>query len=77
MAVGIIAAGSIALGVWHSAVAIGYISVGALALGVYSIGADAIAIRIAFGDAASGHITGGKTSARGSVEFLTKSYFIK
>lgn len=72
---GIIAAGSIAVGVLaFGAISIGYISVGALAIGVYSIGADAVATRIAFGDVASGHIAIGKTSASGSVEFLTKNH---
>jgi transcriptional regulator with XRE-family HTH domain len=75
MAAGIIAAGSISLGILAlGAISIGYLSVGALAIGVYSIGADAIAIRIAFGDVASGHIAIGKTTAKGSVEFLTKNH---
>ena len=70
---GIIAGGSIALGVLaFGAISIGYFSVGALALGVYSIGADAIALKIAAGDVASGHIAIGKSSAKGSVELLTK-----
>lgn len=73
LAAGIIAGGSIALGVLaFGAISIGYFSVGAFAIGVYSIGADAMALKIAAGDVASGHIAIGKSSAKGSVELLTK-----
>lgn len=72
IAVGAVAAGSIALGIFAlGSVAIGFLSVGAMSIGVYSIGANAAAARIAFGDSAVGHIAIGKSSAKGTVEFLT------
>lgn len=75
MAAGVVAAGSISLGILAlGAISIGYLSVGALAIGVYSIGADAIASRIALGDVATGHIAIGKTTVKGSIEFLTKNH---
>lgn len=65
---GIISIGMISTGI----IAGGSIALGVLALGVYSIGADAMALKIAAGDIASGHIAIGKSSAKGSVELLTK-----
>lgn len=73
-AAGVVSAGSIAFGILAlGAIAIGYFSVGALAIGIYSFGAEAIAQRIAFGDSAAGHIAIGKTSVKGTIEFLRKN----